>query len=162
MEPVVGEKVALFSLRVASTLYLVLGIPLITNRVWPFINFASILDSYTSSSGSKSISSVGVAVTLGVAVALGVVEVLGVAEGDAEVLGVAEGDAEVLGVAEGDAEVLGVAEGVGIAEGETEVLGVAEGDAEVLGVGVGVGDATTTEAVPSKTKSVQFICESVV
>jgi len=146
LEPVVGEKVALFSLRVASTLYLVLGIPLITNRVWPLINFASILDSYTSSSGSKSISSVGVAVTLGVAVALGVVEVLGVAEGDAEVLGVAEGDAEVLGVAEGDAE----------------VLGVAEGDAEVLGVGVGVGDATTTEAVPSKTKSVQFICESVV
>ena len=42
----------------------------------------------------------------------------------------------------------------------TEICGAAGtvGDGE----GEGVGDATTTEAVPSKTKSVQFICESVV
>ena len=144
------EKVALFCLRVASTLYLVLGIPLTTNRVRPFVNFASILDSYTSSSGSKSISSAGVAI--------GDAEVLGVAVGDAE------GVAETLGVAEGVTETLGVADGVtetlGVADGVTETLGVADGDAETLGVAD--GDATTTEAVPSKTKSVHFICESVV
>ena len=40
----------------------------------------------------------------------------------------------------------------------TEICGAAG----TVGDGEGVGDATTTEAVPSKTKSVQFICESVV
>ena len=40
----------------------------------------------------------------------------------------------------------------------TEICGAAG----TVGVGDGDGDATTTEAVPSKTKSVQFICESVV
>ena len=63
-----------------------------------------------------------------------------------------------VGVADGVGDADGV--GVGVGVGDADGVGVGVGDAD--GVGVGVGDATTTEAVPSKTKSVQLFCASVV
>ena len=70
------------------------------------------------------------------------------------------GEAEALGDGEGDdvADALGDGEALG----DGDALGDGEAEAEALGDGDGEGDATTTEAVPSKTKSVQLFCASVV
>ena len=70
------------------------------------------------------------------------------------------GAAGTVGVGVGVADGVGDADGVGVGDADGVGVGVGVGDAD--GVGVGVGDATTTEAVPSKTKSVQLFCASVV
>jgi hypothetical protein len=72
------------------------------------------------------------------------------------------GAAGTVGVGVGVADGVGDADGVGVGVGVRDADGVGVGVGDADGVGVGVGDATTTEAVPSKTKSVQLFCASVV